>query len=390
MGRLSNVVLLMAGGLAPWCVVVAAGDGDPPLDKMTRRFADDVAVLASDEMEGRGLGTAGLGRAADWIEKRLRAIGLRPAFGESYRQPFEVKTGVALEDGNAIEGVAEDDWVPLGMSSSGAFSGELAFVGYGIEAPPVGYRELEGIDLKRQGRAHAPLRAAGARPRLAVRRPPAEPLVVDALQGPPGPGARRGRGRVRDGAAAGRGGTACPPCATTGPRAPPASPSSRCAARPRRSGSPPPASTSSGSSRTWTATSVPRSRWSPACALSGRVALRPTFATAAERGRASCRGAGRSPQRRWSWARTTTTSATAVPARMRPERARHPQRRGRQRVGHGGRAARRRARARRRWPAPRRTAPWSSRCSRREEVGLAGSSRFVASPAAARPRARSP
>jgi hypothetical protein len=115
---------------------------------LARRFAADVAVLASDEMEGRGLGTAGLGRAAAWIEKRLRALSLRPAFAEGYRQPFEVKTGVALENGNALEGVAGDAWVPLGMSSSGAFAGELAFVGYGIEAPALGYREMEGIDLR--------------------------------------------------------------------------------------------------------------------------------------------------------------------------------------------------------------------------------------------------
>ncbi|HEY6097844.1 MAG TPA: M28 family peptidase, partial [Anaeromyxobacter sp.] len=107
-----------------------------------------MAVLASDEMEGRGLGTAGLGRAADWIEKRVREIGLRPAFADGYRQGFDVKTGVALEEGNALEGVPNDSWTPLGMSSAGAFAGELAFVGYGIEAPPVGYRELEGIDLQ--------------------------------------------------------------------------------------------------------------------------------------------------------------------------------------------------------------------------------------------------
>ena len=49
--------------------------------RLARRFERDVDVLAADEMEGRGLGTAGLGRAADWIEERLRALGLAPAFG---------------------------------------------------------------------------------------------------------------------------------------------------------------------------------------------------------------------------------------------------------------------------------------------------------------------
>ena len=111
-------------------------------------YAKDIQMLASDEMEGRGLGTKGIDRAAEWIEQRLREIGLEPAFDDSYRQPFEVKTGVSIEEGNSIEGIAEDAWIPLGFSSSGEFSGEMVFVGYGIEAEALGYQELDGIDLE--------------------------------------------------------------------------------------------------------------------------------------------------------------------------------------------------------------------------------------------------
>jgi Tol biopolymer transport system component len=145
MDRATPPALVLALSLA------ALGGAAPPGSSesgLAVRFARDVAVLASDEMEGRGLGTAGLGRAADWIERRLREIGLRPAFPEGYRQAFEVKTGVTREDGNALAGVPDEEWVPLGMSSSGAFTGQVAFVGYGIEAPPVGYRELEAIDVR--------------------------------------------------------------------------------------------------------------------------------------------------------------------------------------------------------------------------------------------------
>ena len=141
-------LLLMSAVVARGAIALGAAPASKPVTAdLAPRFARDVAVLASDEMEGRGLGTAGLGRAADWIEKRVRAIGLAPAFPSGYRQAFDVKTGVALEEGNALEGVAIDSWVPLGMSSPGTFAGELAFVGYGIEAPPIGYRELEGIDF---------------------------------------------------------------------------------------------------------------------------------------------------------------------------------------------------------------------------------------------------
>ncbi len=132
--------------------VAAAPDSDSKAakapDPLEKPLREAVFALAADDMEGRGLGTAGLDRAANWIERRLRASGLAPAFGRSYRQSFPVKTGVTLGEGNSIEGLRADEWTPLGFSSSGSFEGELAFVGYGMEAPAVGYRELEGVDLR--------------------------------------------------------------------------------------------------------------------------------------------------------------------------------------------------------------------------------------------------
>ena len=116
--------------------------------KLTRSIETDVRTLAAPKMEGRGLGTKGIGLAADYIEGRLRGLGLQPAFGKSYRQPFPVKMGVSLGSGNKLEGVADGDWTPLGFSSAGAFAGPVAFVGYGIDATPIGYNDFDGIDLK--------------------------------------------------------------------------------------------------------------------------------------------------------------------------------------------------------------------------------------------------
>jgi Tol biopolymer transport system component len=107
-----------------------------------------IRTLASDAYEGRGLGTKGLEKAAAYIEQELRAAKLQPAFGKSYRQPFPVKMGVSLGAKNAIAGLKADDWTPLGFSSPGTFNAPIAFVGYGIDAPDLKYREFEGIDLK--------------------------------------------------------------------------------------------------------------------------------------------------------------------------------------------------------------------------------------------------
>ena len=154
-GAPALILLTSAVGAGAWAAAASARPAPDPMARLAVEFQRDVAVLASDDMEGRGLGTEGLRRAADWVEDRLRALRLAPAFGRSYRQFFRVKAGVALAapgaDGrpaNELEGVAADDWTPLGLSSSGAFSGELAFVGYGIESPPVGYRELDGVDIE--------------------------------------------------------------------------------------------------------------------------------------------------------------------------------------------------------------------------------------------------
>lgn len=107
-----------------------------------------IRTLAADDMEGRGLNTKGLAKAADYVEQQLRAAKLEPAFGKTFRQKFPVKTGVSLGAKNAIEGLSNDSWTPLGFSSAGSFDAPIAFVGYGIDAAPLNYRELEGIDLK--------------------------------------------------------------------------------------------------------------------------------------------------------------------------------------------------------------------------------------------------
>jgi aminopeptidase YwaD len=115
---------------------------------LAKQFEHDIKIIAADDMEGRGLGTKGIDRAAAFLEARLRELGLKPAFAKSYRQPFDVKIGVAMGEGNRLSNVAAGGWTPLGFSSSGAFNAPVVFVGYGIAAPPLGYDDYAGVDLK--------------------------------------------------------------------------------------------------------------------------------------------------------------------------------------------------------------------------------------------------
>ncbi|HJW94754.1 MAG TPA: M28 family peptidase [Thermoanaerobaculia bacterium] len=106
-------------------------------------FEQDVRTLAAPEMEGRGLGTKGILKAGDYIESRLKAIGLQVT-----KQPFPVKTGVALGANNHLDGLSNDDWTPLGFSSSGDIHAPIVFAGYGISAPPLNYDDFAGVDVK--------------------------------------------------------------------------------------------------------------------------------------------------------------------------------------------------------------------------------------------------
>src|SRR5437879_4888445 len=55
-----------------------------------KRLADSLRYLSSDELEGRGLTTQGINKAADFIAKQFRNIGLKTEiFEKSPFQPFE-------------------------------------------------------------------------------------------------------------------------------------------------------------------------------------------------------------------------------------------------------------------------------------------------------------
>ena len=123
----------------------------PAADSAADRYLGDVAWLADDARAGRGLGTAGLAAAADWLESQFKAIGLEPA-GDSgtYRQQFEAT--VALERGPdaalLIDGepVGDDAYVIPGFSSQSAVNAPVVFAGWGIDSDEHGINDYDGID----------------------------------------------------------------------------------------------------------------------------------------------------------------------------------------------------------------------------------------------------
>lgn len=123
------------------------------------RLTHDLKYLASDELEGRGVGTKGLDVAADFIAKAFRDAGLdvTQAGGDPF-QEFTMTTGAKLgspnslklvgPEGKTIELAIDQDFQVCSFGGSGAFSGELVFAGYAIDAKGDNFQELEGVDLK--------------------------------------------------------------------------------------------------------------------------------------------------------------------------------------------------------------------------------------------------
>lgn len=123
------------------------------------RLLQDVKQLASDEWEGRGVGTAGLNKAAEYIADSFRKSGLDVSIagGDPY-QEFEISDGARLGQVNRLSFTGPQgemltlemgkDFEVCSFGGSGSLAGELVFAGYGIEADDVNYNDFSGIDVK--------------------------------------------------------------------------------------------------------------------------------------------------------------------------------------------------------------------------------------------------
>lgn len=130
-------------------------------DPVLERMRADIFYLAGPECEGRGVGTAGIDRAADHIAAAFRQAGLKPATKDGlYFQPFtivdrdSVKLGkpttatLTGPDGAKKQLELSTDYNPMGYSPTSKVSGaRLAFVGYGITAPELNYDDYGGLDV---------------------------------------------------------------------------------------------------------------------------------------------------------------------------------------------------------------------------------------------------
>lgn len=139
-------------------VCVAPLHSDDATTAIEARLLDTVKYLASDELEGRGVGSAGLDAAAEYMREQFASAGLNvTAVDGGAFQTFEMTTGSKLGEKNALvltgpDGTTEElkidqDFRPLSFGGSGKFSSGVVFAGYGIDAEDQKYNDFADIDV---------------------------------------------------------------------------------------------------------------------------------------------------------------------------------------------------------------------------------------------------
>ncbi len=147
------LVLLFVLGLT----AQSAWTQDVKTDPIVERMKKDITFLASDECEGRGVGTLGLDLAAQYIAVQFSRAGLKPGgVNGTYFQPFAYGSNARLDGESTLTLIGKDakdrvlkqgvDFEVMGSSAPGSLTAPVVFVGYGAAAK--GYDDYADVDVK--------------------------------------------------------------------------------------------------------------------------------------------------------------------------------------------------------------------------------------------------
>jgi hypothetical protein len=121
-----------------------------------------IKFLAADDLKGRGNGSEGLERAADYIAEQFKSAGLQPGINGGWFQPFELDAGLLVGSDNSFSIQYRGRTVTLTLGSSYypmAVTGSskapsvkldrlpLVFAGYGLAVPELGYDDYARLDV---------------------------------------------------------------------------------------------------------------------------------------------------------------------------------------------------------------------------------------------------
>ncbi len=162
----STILLLAACGSGEQPAPDASG-GDlpdfsvdlPGADQLSEeRLREGIAVLSSDEFEGRSPASAGEALTVAYLVEQFEAAGLEPGNGDSWTQDVPLVSLTAVGSpgmtitGNGTETALEmgpdfTAWTKRVVEEVSLDESEMVFVGYGIVAPEYGWNDYEGLDM---------------------------------------------------------------------------------------------------------------------------------------------------------------------------------------------------------------------------------------------------
>ena len=136
-------------------LIAATGSGLSCATDLERRFQAHINYLASDALEGRGVGSHGIQLAAAYIARQFEEIGLEPTAPRNsyfHAVPMTLRRSLTSAGRLAFDGDPEPlrqghDFAPLAVSSNEAFDAKLVFCGYGIVSPQKGRDDFVQVDL---------------------------------------------------------------------------------------------------------------------------------------------------------------------------------------------------------------------------------------------------
>ena len=150
-------------GAVVWCSVLLVAAWTVPLRgeaivEAKARLLEDVKYLASDELEGRGVGTNGLVVAAEFVKDQFQKAGLAvDRVNGGALQKFDLITGAKLTEPNSLQFLGPDnetitlklgeDYEVCSFGGTGPIDAEVVFCGYGVEAKDDGYDDFAGLDV---------------------------------------------------------------------------------------------------------------------------------------------------------------------------------------------------------------------------------------------------
>jgi Zn-dependent M28 family amino/carboxypeptidase len=123
-------------------------------------YRAQVQALAADDFEGRAPGSAGEKKTVEYLEQQFVDLGLRPAAGDSFRQPVPLVEITAMPSDSFLnfEGGGRRAELALGeemvvgtrrtQPSVAVTASDVVFVGYGIVAPEYGWNDYAGVDMR--------------------------------------------------------------------------------------------------------------------------------------------------------------------------------------------------------------------------------------------------